>query len=383
MKYYLIAGEASGDLHASLLMRALKERDPQAEFRYFGGDCMAAAGGTLVRHYRTLAFMGFIPVLLHLRTILGGLAQARRDIAVWRPDAVILTDYPGFNMKIAKYVKTRGIAPVCYYIAPKIWAWKEYRIKSIRRYVDTMLSILPFEPDYFRQRHNYTVDYVGNPTRGEVDAFLRQRGTDGGAAPAGSTDFPDDDAPIIALLAGSRQQEIRANLPAMLKAVARYAATHHIIIAGAPGFTAADYAPYTAGHPEAGVVFGQTYELLARSEAALVTSGTATLETALLGVPQVVCYETGLHLIFGFLRRHVLRTRFVSLVNLIAGREVVREVIAEDFSTANIGSALADIMPGGSRREPLLQGYAEVRQRLGTLDAPQEAARIIAECCAN
>lgn len=365
MKYYLIAGEASGDLHASRLMQSLREHDPEAEFRFFGGDLMAAVGGTRVRHYRELAYMGFVPVLLHLPTILSNMRSCKRDIAGWRPDAVVLIDYPGFNLGIAKYVRAALGLPVFYYISPKIWAWKEYRIKNIKRDVSRMFCILPFETDFYEGRHGYPVDYVGNPTAEEVAAF--RRGYDGR--------FPDFGRPVIALLAGSRRQEIKDNLPAMIEAVQSFA-DYRPVLAGAPGIERGYYDRFISG-TGVEVVENMTYPLLANAAAALVTSGTATLETALFGVPQVVCYETPIPRLIAFLRRHVLKVRYISLVNLIAGREVVPELVADTFTVANIRRCLADILPGGSARRAQTEGYAEVGRRLGTGCAPDNAARLM------
>lgn len=365
MKYYLIAGEASGDLHASRLMQAIKAEDPEAEFRFFGGDLMAAVGGTRVRHYRELAYMGFIPVLLHLPTILGNMRSCKRDIALWRPDAVILIDYPGFNLSIAKYVRARLGLPVYYYISPKIWAWKEYRIKNIKRDVSEMFCILPFETDFYEGRHHFPIHYVGNPTADEVAEFRAKY--DGS--------FADYGRPIIALLAGSRRQEIKDNLPAMIEAAAAFPA-YQPVLAAAPGIEPAYYEPFLAGSGVA-VVYNQTYPLLAHASAALVTSGTATLETALFGVPQAVCYKTPIPKVIAFLRRHILKVKYISLVNLIAGREVVPELVADTFSVANMRAALTAILPGGKGRQPMLDGYAEVRRRLGKQGAPANAARIM------
>ncbi|MBP3252689.1 MAG: lipid-A-disaccharide synthase [Prevotella sp.] len=366
MKYYLIAGEASGDLHASHLMKALREADPEASFRFIGGDLMEAQGGTLVRHYRQLAYMGFIPVLLHLPTILSNMRHCKRDIAQWHPDAVILVDYPGFNLNIAKFVKKRTIAPVFYYISPKIWAWKEYRIKSIRRYVDKLLSVLPFEIDFFEQKHHYPIHYVGNPTADEVRLYLENKP----AAEPGAR-------PVVALLAGSRRQEIKDNLPAMIEATRHLTARYRLVLAGAPGIDDAYYRQFLEGS-DVELVKNRTYDILASAHAALVTSGTATLETALFGVPQVVCYETPLPRLIGYLRRKVLKVRYVSLVNLIADREVVRELVADSFSVSNIRHEL-DMLLDGPSRQQMLDGYNEVRQRLGTECAPANAARIIVE----
>ena len=366
MRYYLIAGEASGDLHASRLIHALRQEDAQAEFRCFGGDLMAAEGATVVKHYRELAYMGFVPVLLHLRTILGNMRQCKEDITAWRPDAVILVDYPGFNLSIAKYVKEQGICPVYYYISPKIWAWKEYRIKQIRRDVDELFSILPFEVPFFEEKHHYTIHYVGNPTKTEVEEFLQSEKRERKEAAS---------LPVIALLAGSRKQEIKDNLPAMLSAVKGLEDTYRIVVAGAPAIDADYYRQFIDGSGVE-VVYNQTYPLLSEAHAALVTSGTATLETALFNVPQVVCYETPLPWLIGRLRKLVLRVRYISLVNLIADSKVVPELVADTFSVENIRQELHKILEGPAR-DKMLSGYAEVRRRLGDQCAPEETARII------
>ena len=363
MKYYLIVGEASGDLHASHLMKALKDVDDEAEFRFFGGDLMTAVGGTRVRHYKELAYMGFIPVLLHLPTILRNMKMCKQDVVDWQPDCLILVDYPGFNLKIAEFVKSHTNIPVYYYISPKIWAWKEYRIKNIKRDVDQLFSILPFEVDFFEKKHHYPMHYVGNPTADEVKEFLQ-------AQPEAKKER------IIALLAGSRKQEIKDNLPAMLEAIKPYENDYQIVVAGAPGIEPSYYQQFMQGS-QADIVFGQTYALLAKAHTALVTSGTATLETCLFGVPQVVCYKIPMPAVLGFLRRHFLKVKYVSLVNLVAGREVVKELL-EDFSVANIRSQLEKILSGPDR-ERMLEGYQEVKQALGDKKAPENAARLIVD----
>ena len=370
MKYYLIAGEASGDLHASHLMQALKTRDAEAQFRFFGGDMMAAVGGTLVKHYKELAYMGFVPVLLHLRTILRNMSMCKQDIRQWQPDVVILVDYPGFNLDIAKYVHSLSASSathhpkVFYYISPKIWAWKEYRIKNIKRDVDELFSILPFEVDFFEHKHHYPIHYVGNPTAQEVRTFLE---TTSQVPPATSQ------APIIALLAGSRKQEIKDNLPAMIEATRHLADRYDVVLAGAPSVEEDYYTPFLQ-NSHVRLVMNQTYPLLAQATAALVTSGTATLETCMFRVPQVVCYETPLPRLIGFLQRHVLSVKYVSLVNLIADREVVRELVAETFSVDNIRKELEALLPGGSKREQQLADYEEVHRRLGDSEAADKAA---------
>ncbi len=373
MKYYLIVGEASGDLHASHLMAALRREDPQAEFRFFGGDLMAAVGGYApVKHYRDLAYMGFVPVLLHLRTIFANMAFCKRDIVEWQPDALILVDYPGFNLSIAKYIHARTRIPVYYYISPKIWAWKEYRIKNIKRDVDELFSILPFEVDFFEGKHRYPIHYVGNPTLDEVAAFraaykeTRQVFFERNGLQA---------KPAIALLAGSRKQEIKDNLPDMIRAASSFGG-YQLVLAGAPGIDADYYRAYMGG-AEVKVVFGQTYELLSHADAALVTSGTATLETALFRVPQVVCYHTPVGRLIAFLKRHVLKVKYISLVNLIAGREVVRELVADTMTVAQIRTELGRILTDERWRREMLEGYADVAARLGEPGAPAKAARLI------
>ena len=384
MKYYLIAGEASGDLHASHLMQALKQRDAEAQFRFFGGDLMTAVGGTRVRHYRELAYMGFIPVLLHLRTILKNMKMCKQDITQWQPDVVILVDYPGFNLKIAKYVKANALCPVYYYISPKIWAWKEYRIKNIKRDIGELFSILPFEVDFFEKKHHYPIHYVGNPTAQEVREYLAspppppQVGRGEGCASESPLYLEGDRRRLIALLAGSRQQEIKDNLPAMMEATKHLASQYDIVLAGAPSIAPDYYQQFIAGS-HVRLVMNETYPLLSKATAALVTSGTATLETCMFRVPQVVCYETPLPRLIGFLKRHFIKVKYVSLVNLIANREVVRELVAETFSVANIRRELEAILPGGARREQMLSDYDEVHRILGDSHAPDEAARIMIE----
>ena len=376
MKYYLIVGEASGDLHASHLMAALKRVDAEAEFRFFGGDMMAAVGGKRVKHYRELAYMGFVPVLMHLRTIFSNMALCKRDIVAWQPHVVILVDYPGFNLDIAKYLKAHTSIPAYYYISPKIWAWKEYRIKNIKRDISQMFSILPFEVPFYENKHHYHIHYVGNPTAGEVNVF-RKAFKEPVAAFLARCGL-DTAKPVIALLCGSRRQEIKDNLPAMLRAAEPYRRDYQLVVAGAPGIDAGYYSQFVA-HAGVKVVFGETYPLLAHATAALVTSGTATLETALFGVPQVVCYETPLPRLVGWLRRHVLKVPYVSLVNLIAGREVVRELVADSFTVSNIRRELDGILPGGAGRQAMMDGYDEVKRLLGDSDAPGNAARIMVE----
>ncbi len=374
MKYYLIVGEASGDLHASNLMRALKEQDGEAEFRFFGGDLMAAEGGTLVKHYRELAYMGFIPVLLHLRTIFRNMRLCKEDIVQWNPDVLVLVDYPGFNLDIAKYIHSHTQIPVCYYISPKIWAWKEYRIKNIKRDVDQLYSILPFEVEFFEGKHHCPIHYVGNPTLDEVELF--KAGYKQSAA-----DFKAEnglsDKPILALLAGSRKQEIRDNLHLMVEAASAYP-DYQLVLAGAPGILPTYYEQFLQGQ-KVKVVFGKTYELLTHADVALVTSGTATLETALFRVPQVVCYYIAMGRFISFMRKLVLSVKFISLVNLIAGREVVRELVADGMTVQNIHAELDKIIYDETYRQTMLSGYDEVAARLGTAGAPRHAASLLTD----
>lgn len=371
MKYYLIVGEASGDLHASNLMKALMAEDPEAEFRFFGGDLMTAVGGTCVKHYRELAYMGFIPVLLHLRTIFSNMDRCKHDIEAWKPDVLILVDYPGFNLKIAAYIKKHTQIPIYYYISPKIWAWKEYRIKNIRRDVDKLFSILPFEVDFFRG-HHYPVDYVGNPCVDAVDSFLR---TDTETKEQFCQRLNlESSRPIIALLAGSRKQEIKDNLSRMMEA-SRSFPQYQFVIAGAPGIAPEFYSHYLTDGAK--IVFGETYRLLRHSEAALVTSGTATLETALFRVPQVVCYYTAAGKLVSFLRRHILNVKYISLVNLVSGSEVVTELVADGMTVDNIRRELSVIIEGGSRRIQMLSGYDRMIQILGTPGASERAAKLM------
>lgn len=372
----MIVGEASGDLHASRLMRSLRQYDAKAEFRFFGGDLMKAEGGTLVRHYRDLAYMGFIPVLLHLPTIFKNMSFCKRDIVEWKADVVILVDYPGFNLDIAKFLHKNTSIPVYYYISPKIWAWKEWRVKSIKRDVSEMFSILPFEVAFYERRHHYPIHYVGNPTAEEVrtfkddysetkEGFCRRNGL-------------EPSKPIIALLAGSRKQEIKDNLPAMLASVKAVAADYQCVLACAPSIDDSYYRK-VIGQGSVLMVHDDTYPLLAHSTAALVTSGTATLETALFDVPQVVCYETPLPKIIRWGFNHVIKCDYISLVNLVADKEVVPELFADRFSVDNIKRHLLALLPGTADREKMLAGYEIVRQRLGTESAPDNAARVMVD----
>ena len=365
MKYYLIAGEASGDLHGANLMRALQQIDPEAEFRFWGGDRMEAVGGKLIKHYRDLAFMGFWEVVTNLRTILQNIDFCKRDIIQFQPDAIIFIDYPGFNMRIAKWAKQRGI-PTHYYISPQIWAWKENRIKAIKRDVDAMYVILPFEKDFYEEKHQYPVHFVGHPlldaiaARKEVseEVFKRENGL--------------DERPIIALLPGSRKQEIAKMLSVMLSVVGSYH-QYQFVIAGAPSL---GYDFYKQFIKEENVHFvsGKTYDLLSHAHAALVTSGTATLETALFRVPEVVCYR-GNWISYQIAKR-VISLKYISLVNLIMDAPVVTELIQGDLNTRNLKTELNKLL-NPDYREKLLNNYEALREKLGKEGASERTAQAI------
>lgn len=365
MKYYLIAGEASGDLHGANLMRALAEIDPQAQFRFWGGDRMEAVGGKLIKHYRDLAFMGFWEVVTNLRTILRNIDLCKADITAYQPDALIFIDYPGFNMRIAKWAKQQGI-PTHYYISPQIWAWKENRIKAIRRDVDAMYVILPFEKDFYEGKHQYPVHFVGHPlldaiaARREVsmEVFKRENGL--------------DERPIIALLPGSRKQEIAKMLSVMLSVVGSYH-PYQFVIAGAPSL---GYDFYRQFIREENVHFvsGKTYDLLSHAHAALVTSGTATLETALFRVPEVVCYR-GNWISYQIAKR-VISLKYISLVNLIMDAPVVTELIQGDLNTRNLKVEL-DKLLDPAYRDKLQRDYQALRERLGNEGASRRTAQAI------
>ncbi|MDR1408271.1 MAG: lipid-A-disaccharide synthase [Tannerella sp.] len=376
MKYFLVAGEASGDLHASNLMAALMARDAQAEFRFFGGDLMQSVGGVLIKHYREMAYMGILPVLLHARTILRNLKYGREAIRAYHPDVIILVDYPGFNLKIAKFVKTECHIPVYYYISPKIWAWKKYRIRAFRRYVDRMFCIFPFEKTFYRSL-NYPVDYVGNPSVDAVAAYREKRRSDEDRF---LQDHDPDEKPVLAILAGSRQQEIRDNLPTMLDAAASFPG-YRCVIAGAPGLKHSDYMKYmtTRNVP---VVFGQTYALLEHCHTALVTSGTATLEAALFRVPQVVCYYFPGGRLVNFVYRHFFHASYISLVNLIGEREIVQELFGAKFSRACIYAELKRLLYEPDCRRQMLEGYDAIIRLLGQPGASQRTAELITEALA-
>ena len=364
LKYYIIAGEASGDLHASNLMKELKKKDPKAEFRFWGGDLMQAQGGTLVKHYRELAFMGFAEVLMNLRTILGNISVAKKDIEAYKPDAVILVDYPGFNLRIAEFVKNLGIK-VYYYISPQIWAWKTGRVHKIKKVVDKMFVILPFEEEFY-QRYDYKVDFVGNPLLDslnhlpEIDEAKFRK------------DNNLDERPIIAILPGSRTQEIKVKLPLMLS-VEKDFPDYQFVVAGAPSQPIDNYKKI-AGN-ELKIIENKTYDLLRVSHSALVTSGTATLETALLKVPEVVCYK-GNAISYEIGKRIIKNIRFISLVNLIMDKEVVKELIQYELTYENIKHEL-NLILNTPKRDQILKDYNELYNKLGGIGASERTANMI------
>ena len=336
------------------------------------GKTISALSNSAALNHKDMAYMGFIPVLLHLRTIFRNMDLCKSDIVEWKPDVLILIDYPGFNLKIAKYIKQHTDIPVYYYISPKIWAWKEYRIKAIKRDIDKMLSILPFEIDFYR-KHNYPISYVGNPSVDSVMRYLDNHPSDRAAF---LKDNGLTDKPIVAILAGSRKQEIRDNLTRMME-VARAYPDYQFVVAGAPGISHDYYKQYIT--PETNIVFSQTYRLLQHSVAAMVTSGTATLETALFGVPQVVCYYMSAGKLVSCLRKFFLKVKYISLVNLITGEETVKELVADEMSICNLKHEFAAILPGGTKREGVLKGYSDLKCILGNPGASEKAAEIIVE----
>lgn len=367
MKYYIISGEASGDLHGSNLMKNLKIQDTQAEFRFWGGDLMQEQGGTLVKHYRDLAFMGFAEVIMNLRTILGNISFCKKDIQAYQPDAVILIDYPGFNLRVAEFVKSLGIK-VYYYISPQIWAWKTGRVHTIKKFVDRMFVILPFEKEFY-SKYDFEVDFVGHPL---LDAM---------------NNLPDlsldefksknrlDNRKIIAILPGSRKQEIKVKLPIMLSVVKDFP-DYQFIVAGAPSMEESFYKEVANG-TDMNMVFGQTYDLLRSSEAALVTSGTATLETALLNTPEVVCYK-GSRISYEIGKRVVKHIQYISLVNLIMDKEVVKELIQNELNYKNLKEEL-DAILNSPKRQQILSDYDALRKKLGGAGASARTAELIVQ----
>jgi lipid-A-disaccharide synthase len=365
MKYYIIAGEASGDLHGSNLIKQLKKQDPSTDVRCWGGDLMQQAGGHLVKNYKDLAFMGFTEVIMNLRTIFRNMDFCKADILEYAPDALILIDYPGFNMRIAKWARRQGLR-IIYYISPQVWAWKENRVKQIRANVDKMLVILPFEKEFYR-KWDYEVEYVGHPLVEVIDAAksaaappttLTPASVTATAPPAAAADSPK---PIIALLPGSRKQEILKKLPIMLEA-SRFFPDHQFVVAQAPGQDGSFYKNLLAPYPNVSSVSNQTYSLLLQAQAACVTSGTATLETALFGVPEVVCYK-GSAISYQIARR-LIKVKYISLVNLIMDKLVVKELIQDDLTPENLHRELDDLLNNPSRRQQLRIDYLNLKELL-------------------
>lgn len=367
MRYFIIAGEASGDLHASHLMRSLKKEDPEAVFTYFGGDLMAEQGGILLKHYREMAFMGFFTVLMNLRQISINFKLAETKLLEFQPDVLILVDYPGFNLRMAKFAKQHNIKTF-YYISPKIWAWKSSRVKLIKKYVDELFAIFPFEKAFY-DKHDYPIRYVGNPTVDELavrpnmdqsfEEFTRENNLSG--------------KPIVALLAGSRKQEIRLILPTLVK-VAELFPDYQFVVAGAPSLPPSLYAE-NGKTDQIPVIFGKTYELLQQSTAAVVASGTATLETAVINVPQVVCYIMELGRFTSLLKKFFFKVKWFSLVNLIMNEEIVREFFQEDCKPVPVAAELRRILEDASYRSRMLQNYQLMLAKLGTPGCADRAAQ--------
>ncbi|MCB0560256.1 MAG: lipid-A-disaccharide synthase [Lewinellaceae bacterium] len=367
MKYYIIAGEASGDLHGSNLIKGLREADPEADCRIWGGDLMEAAGGQLVKHYRELAFMGFVEVLMNLRTILGNMKFCKQDILRYQPDALILIDYPGFNLRIAKWAKAEGLK-VYYYISPQLWAWHSSRVHGIKASVDRLFVILPFEQDFYQQ-YDYEVDFVGHPLMDVVDERPARENF--------REEHQLSSQPIIALLPGSRKQEIERMLEVMLEVVPDFP-EHQFVIAGAPAQPESFYRQIVdKARPDTArvkLVDNRTYALLRHAEAALVTSGTATLETALFGVPQVVCYRGGR--LSYLIARRLIDVEFIALANLIAGKEVVKELIQQECNARNLKAELKKLLEP-EHRQRILEGYRLIRERMGEPGASRRTAELI------
>lgn len=365
MKYYIISGEASGDLHASNLMKSLLVEDKHADFRFWGGDLMKEVGGTLVKHYRDLAFMGFAEVIMNLRTILNNIKFCKKDLLAYAPDVLILVDYPGFNLRIAEFAKKNGIT-VHYYISPQIWAWKENRISKIKRDVDHMYVILPFEKTFYEDKHNYPVNFVGHPL---LDAIAHRKAVD-------PVEFAKEnglnDKPIVALLPGSRKQEITKMLSVMLRMAPKFP-DHQFVIAGAPSQDRSFYQSFL-GKENIAIVENKTYDLLSVSTAALVTSGTATLETALFKIPEVVCYK-GNEISYQIGKR-LVNVKYISLVNLILDKEVVTELIQDQFNESNLENELFKILDH-KEREQLFDYYYQLEQALGGKGASEKTAKLI------
>lgn len=367
MKYYIIAGEASGDLHGSNLMRALLKKDVNADFRFWGGDLMQGVGGTLVKHYKELAFMGFVEVLMNLRTITKNLTFCKKDIEIYKPDCIIFIDYPGFNMRIAKWAKQKGLNTQ-YYISPQIWAWKEGRIKDIKRDIDNMYVILPFEKDFYEKKHNYPVEFVGHPL---IDAISNRQLVDEFNFRA---EYELSEKPIIALLPGSRKQEIKKMLSVMLSIIDDFP-KYQFVIAGAPSQDYSFYEQFITYNPKVHFISNRTYDLLSVSSAALVTSGTATLEAALFKVPEVVCYKSS-WVSYQIGKRLVKNIKYISLVNLIMDKEIVTELIQDNFNPTRLKTELSKILDEYTRARFFLD-YFDLEQKLGGKGASKKVANLI------
>ena len=366
-KFYIIAGEASGDLHASNLMKAMKDQTPAIDFRFWGGDHMAQVAGKPVKHIKDLAFMGFVEVLLNLRTILGNIKQCKEDILNYQPDALVLVDYPGFNLRIAEWAKKQGIT-VYYYISPQVWAWKQNRVHTIKKVVDRMFVILPFEKSFYA-KFDMNVDFVGHPL---IDAIEQYNTTTSKEELLAQHTL--DQRPIIALLPGSRKQEIAKKLPVMLEAI-KDQRDYQIVVAGAPAQERFFYERFLQDYPAVKIVHGATYDVLRLSTAALVTSGTATLETALFKVPQVVCYK-GSPISYAIAKR-LVKIKYISLVNLILDKEAVKELIQSECTSANIQRELSSILPDGIKHKQMMEDYTSLITLLGKGGASQLTAELI------
>lgn len=367
MKYFLVIGEASGDLHASNLMLELKFQDTKADFCYFGGDLMQAQGGKLMKHYREMAFMGFFTVLANIKPLLKNLKDCKKAIVDFEPDVVILVDYPGFNLQMAKFVKQKINIPVFYYISPKIWAWKESRVKQIKKYVDKMYTILPFETEFYN-KHHFEVQYVGNPIIDSISSRPNQTQTFEEFAKLNNL----SPKPIVALLAGSRKQEIASCLPKMIETATSFT-DFQVIVAGAPGIDKSFYIPFIA-NKSLPIIFNQTYDLLAQAQAAVVNSGTATLETSIIGTPQVVVYNVALGRIAMIIKKIAIKVKYISLVNLIAEKEVVKELIAHYFNVENLKKELASLLFDEDYRKEIKANYQKIAQKLGEPGTAKRAA---------
>lgn len=373
-RYYIIAGEASGDLHGSNLIRAIKQQNPDTIIRCWGGDLMEAAGATLVKHYRDLAFMGFWEVLKNLRVILNNLSFCKKDIDQFQPDVLVCIDYPGFNLRIAHWAHDKGLK-VAYYISPQVWAWKEKRVIQMKKTIDRMICILPFEKEYFEKKWNWSVDYVGHPLLEVVDTIRQEKSTEELTWYGRNQGTPSPNQPLIALLPGSRQQEILQVLPSILE-VTRQFPSYDFVVAMAPGLEPAFYEQLLQNYPNVWRVHNQTHALLLRSSAAIVTSGTATLETALLGIPEVVVYK-GSPISF-FIAKRLISIPYIALVNLIMNKKVVTELIQDQVRTDLLETELKKILTDSTCISQLQHDYRELRERLNTGGkASEKAAAII------